>query len=131
MSATKFTPEIRGEIIERTSAGVSLRDIGHATGVQMITIQKWLRRGREEEAGEFAEFAAAVDSARKAANDRPEPLTDDEHARLVAKAARNGSVAALKLAWEMILADRNLEPEEEGPTDPLAELDELAARRAA
>ena len=62
---------------------------------------------------------------------RAEPLTEDEHRRLVAEAARKGSIQAMKLAWLMILAERRAEEDEgEAPDGTLASVDQLAEARA-
>ena len=78
------------------------------------------------------EFQRAVEKARvEAEAARPEPLTEDEHRSLVAEACRRNSVQAMKLAWVMILADRQSENEEtEAADNPLAKFDQLAEARA-
>lgn len=129
MSATKFTPEVRGGLLERAAAGVSLADSCQAVGLRLNTAKSWIARGRRETDGVYAEFAEEFDAARRAASERPEPLTEDELRRLVSQMVRQGSVAAAKLYWTMLLTDRG----EEVTLDvdhPLAELDELRARRA-
>ena|GEM_PF-6772797 len=78
MSASKFTPEVRGGLIERTAAGVSLRDASRAVGVREATVKSWITRGRGEDEGDYAEFVAAVDTVRTEARDRPGPLTREE-----------------------------------------------------
>lgn len=127
---SKFNPEARAVLIGGIANGLTLEDAARAAGVGTQTVKTWLRRGRKEESGEFAEFARAVTESRDKA--LPEPLTEDEHRRLVSAIARKGSVQALKLYWEIILADRDAnETEDEQPADPLAGVDELAERRAA
>jgi IS30 family transposase len=131
MSESKFTPEIRGALIERTAAGVSLRDACRALGLREATVKGWLTRGRRENDGDYAAFAAAVDRARADRRSRPEPMDADELARRVSEMVRGGSVQAAKLRWEML---RAAEPDGEGvkdDDDPLAEVDELARRRTA
>ena len=51
MSASKFTPEARGEVVERTAAGVSLADVCRAVGVREKTVKGWITRGRQEPEG--------------------------------------------------------------------------------
>lgn len=132
MAVSKFTPEIRGGLIERFAAGVSLEDACRAVGITEKTAKKWLARGRKDGVGPFADFARDVDEARAEAKARPEPMDAEELARVVSEAARKGSVAAMKLRQEMLLADRRTAEEpEEAPQDPLAGVDELAQRRAA
>ncbi len=127
--ASKFTPEIRGALIERFAAGVTVEEAARAADVSTKTLKRWLTRGRREEQGEFATFLTAVEEAREQARSRPDPMTPEEHRLAVSESARNGSVQAMKLYWEMICADRD--EAEEAPTDPLEALDELAAKRAA
>jgi IS30 family transposase len=129
--ASKFTPETRGVIIERTAAGVSLADISTALDIRLPTLKGWLTRGRREESGQYHDFAQAIESARDEAKARPEPMDEDELLHVVSETARKGSVAAMKLRWEMICAHRQPAEAEEPQADPLAAVDELAARRAA
>jgi hypothetical protein len=123
MSASKFTPENRGALIERTAAGVSLRDAARAVGVREATVKSWVTRGRREVEGESAEFAAALDAARDEARGRPGPLTREEFELRLAEAVRGGSVQAMKLWAELHLAGQ------EAPEEPLDEFDELRERR--
>ena len=81
VSASKFTPECRGGLIERTGAGVSLADACRAEGLRLNTVKSWLQRGRRESKGPYAEFAQAIEEARQAAKDRPSPMDGDELAR--------------------------------------------------
>lgn len=104
MAASKFTPEARGALLERFAAGVSLRDACRALELRERTVKGWLTRGRRESSGDYADFATAVDEARQAARDRPEPMTADELQRVVSETARKGSVQAQKLYWEMLRA---------------------------
>jgi hypothetical protein len=129
VSASKFTPEIRGGLLERTAAGVSLSDAARAVGVRETTAKSWLTRGRREESGEYADFAAAMDEAREAAKSRPDAMDEAELGRLVSGMARKGSVQAAKLSWEMLRAPSG--DEDTATDDPLAEVDELARRRRA
>jgi hypothetical protein len=123
MSATKFTPEHRGGLIERTGAGVPLADACRAEGLRLNTVKSWLQRGRRESKGPYAEFAQAIEEARQAARDRPSQMDEDELARVVSQMARSGSVQAAKLRWEML---RSEEGQEHGQGDIL---DELEAKR--
>jgi transposase len=123
MSASKFTPETRGALLERVAAGVSLRDACRAVGLRDGTVKGWLARGRQEGSGPYSEFAEAIDQARQAAKDRPQPMDADELAQVVSEMARNGSVQAAKLRWEMLRAS------EGGERAPGDILDELEARR--
>ena len=124
MSASKFTPEIRGALLERIAAGVSLSDAARAAEVREATVKGWLTRGRREASGDYSDFARRVDEARAAAEERPEPMGTDELAIVVSEMVRKGSVQAAKLRWEML---RGADEEPEAPAD---EFDELKARRA-
>jgi DNA-directed RNA polymerase specialized sigma24 family protein len=42
VSASKFTPEARGAVLERTAAGLSLRDACRAIGLREATVKGWL-----------------------------------------------------------------------------------------
>lgn len=127
--ARKWTPENRGALIERVAAGLSHQDACRAVGVSYPSLKAWMKRGRAGD-DEYAEFVQALEQAREQAKARPEPMDEEELLRVVSEAARKGSVQAMKLRWEMILADRNAD-EEEQPADPLAAIDELAERRSA
>ena len=56
VSASKFTAEVRGELIERTGLGLSLADACRSVGVREATVKGWLTRGRREGSGDYAEF---------------------------------------------------------------------------
>lgn len=128
MAASLFTPEVRGGLLERICAGVSTKDAAKAVGVREKTVKGWLTKGRREASGEYAEFVQAVEEARAAAADRPEPMDEDELAREVSQMVRSGSVQAAKLRWEMLQAQR--EPEAPAEVDEFDELRERRARRA-
>lgn len=131
--AAAYTLEARGKVMAaitaRVELGVSVADAAVAENARPETVRGWLRRGRREDDGPYADFATAVNKARETAHSRPEPMDADELARVVSEQARRGSVQAMKLRWEMLRAP---DPEREGVTDddPLAEVDELARRRA-
>lgn len=130
MAKSKFLPETRGAIIERFAAGLTLPDTALAVGINPTTLKGWLKKGRRQEKGPYADFATAVDEAKREARERPEPMDYDELLRVVSESARKGNTQAMKLRWEMICADRNTDEEEEEPADPVAAVDELAQRRA-
>ena len=128
---SKFTPEARGALLERTAAGVPLADACRAVGLREATVKGWLTRGRREGSGEYAAFVEALEEARVEVRSRPAPMDEEELARVVSTAARAGSVQAMKLRW-LMLARGRLAPGEEDTADgddPLAEVDELARRR--
>jgi len=115
-----------GPVLAAVEAGCSLADAARQAGVAERTVKRWLARGRREQAGAHQEFTEAVEKV-WAARELPssdEPMDGHELRVSVSEAARAGSVPAMKLYWEMLLADRERRP------NPLAEFDELARRRA-
>ena len=129
MAKSKFLPETRGAIVERFAAGLTLPDTALAVGINPTTLKGWLKKGRQQDKGPYADFAAAVDEAKREAKARPEPMDEDELLRVVSESARKGNTQAMKLRWEMICADRSANEEPEAPADPVAAVDELALRR--
>jgi transposase-like protein len=119
-----FTPTARAEIVARVEVGLSLADAAVASGVNVETARSWLARGRRE----YHEWALAIERARESAT-VIEPMGAEELKRHMAVMVRAGSVSAGRLLWEMIRADS--EPKQVPAFDPLAEVDALAARRAA
>lgn len=118
---TKFLPETRQAIIGLVGDGLCLKDAARAAGVREKTLKGWLTRGRKEDSGSYREFADAIDVARREVEAREKPMTRDELKLVVSRAAKNGSVAAQKLYWEMLHRGASTPPET--PSDPFAELD--------
>lgn|GEM_PF-4575624 len=129
--ATKFTPENRDGILELLADGLSLKDASREVGVREKTVKGWLTRGRKEEDGEYAEFAAAVDSAREEFEQKERPMSEAELLLAVSRAAKKGSVAAQKLLWDMLRASKGDEggESERSPFDEL-EPDDEGAKKA-
>ena len=128
MAASKFTPEIRGALIERTAAGLSLPDACQAVQIREATVKGWLTRGRQEPEGEYAEFVAAIDAAREDAQSRPEPMDEAELLAVMSGLARRGSVNAGKV----VLAILRRRSGDDSIDRRVAQAeDELALRRAA
>jgi len=125
MSASRFTPAVRGDLVARAAAGASLADASRAVGLRLNTVKAWISRGRREADGPYFAFVADLDAARRVASERPEPLTAEQFRGHLDDAVRAGSVAAMKL-WSALYLDD--EPEEV-TTDDLSELDDLARRR--
>lgn len=132
MAASKFTPERRAAAVEHFAGGMSVPAVAELIEVRVPTLKSWLTRGRREEGTVHADFARAVAAARQAAEDRDEPMDEDELRRVVSRSARKGNVQAQKLYWEMIRADRDEVTQTEEPEgfDALDEGDELAQARA-
>lgn len=131
MAETKFTPENRAALIERTSAGISLADAARDLEIRLPTVKSWITKGRKQTSGPYFAFVIEIDAARIKAAAAPEAMTPEEHRLKVAELCRKGSIAALKLYWEMLRADQNADETEDEPANPLAAVDELAQRRAA
>lgn len=123
-----MTPTTRAVLVRAIATGITIETACEIAGVHRTTFHRWTRGTRPVE----REFQRAVEKARvEAEAARPEPLTEDEHRSLVAEACRRNSVQAMKLAWVMILADRQSENEEtEAADNPLAKFDQLAEARA-
>jgi hypothetical protein len=132
MASSKFTPEVRGALLDLLADGLVLKDACRETEVREKTVKGWLTRGRKEDDGDYAEFAAAVDASRQDATDFESPMDEDELKLAVSRAAKKGSVAAQKLLWEMQRAATNDPADEDAdPFSALDSEDELAKKRAA
>jgi hypothetical protein len=119
VSASKFTPEVRRALVERTAQSLSLADACRSEGLRLNTVKGWLRRGRREDSGPYADFAQAIEQARARSASRPEPMDADELAQVVSQMARKGSVQAAKLRWEMLRAPDAERPERGDEFDEL------------
>ncbi|HUB99109.1 MAG TPA: transposase [Solirubrobacterales bacterium] len=133
MAASKFTAEITEGLIELVTDGLTIKDAALAMEVREKTVRNWLAKGRGEEDGPHAAFAEAIEEAQQESQSKEEPMDRDELLLVVSKAARKGSVQAMKLMEEMLRA----KPDDPGekPEDPFDTLDsetedELAAARA-
>lgn len=102
------------EIVASVRAGATIDEAARLVDVAVASVRRWLRDGRKNPDGRYAAFAAAVDGARserklaeRALKDGP--LTTDEAVLLLARAARKGSVPALRLWFERRAADESSE----------------------
>ena len=120
MATSKFTPEIRETFTCLTEDGLTIADAARVTGIGEKTAKRWLARGRRETDGAYRDFADAVDRAREARDQAEPPLDPAELKAVVSRAAKKGSVQAMKLYWQMIRVEQ--QPGSE-PADPFAELD--------
>ena len=120
MATSKFTPANRETFAALTEDGLTIADAARVTGIGEKTAKRWLARGRRETSGEYRDFADAVERAREARDEAEPPLDQAELKAVVSRAARKGSVQAMKLRWEMLRAEELPAPE---PDDPFAELD--------
>lgn len=136
MAASKFTPEITEGLIELIGDGLTIKDAALAMEVREKTVRNWLAKGRSEEDGPHAAFADSIEEAQQVAEERVEPMDRDELLLVVSKAARLGSVQAMKLMEEMLRRGAN-DDSDEKPSDPfdaldseVPSLDEARARKA-
>jgi hypothetical protein len=60
---SKLTPERRKQIVSAVAAGVPVKYASAKAGVTDATVWRWIQRGRAEERGIYAEFAAAMEQA--------------------------------------------------------------------
>ncbi|KKL60475.1 hypothetical protein LCGC14_2204980, partial [marine sediment metagenome] len=90
MSETKFTETRRFQILGAIRSDVSYADAAREAGVSPSTLRAWLRRGRRDSDGPYAEFAAAVEREKQAAAE--EPLSEAELVRILERQARHGSI---------------------------------------
>ena len=91
------------EICASVEAGCSIEEAARNADVPIATARRWLRDGRKGREP-YVAFTEAVDGARgarKAAERALDgPLSTEEAELLLAKAARKGSVPALRLWFE-------------------------------
>ena len=120
MAASKWTADHREAFINLTRSGLGIADAARETGVREKTAKGWLARGRQETSGEYRDFTDAVEAARLERDQAEQPMDPDELKLVVSRAAKKGSVRAMKLRWEMIRAEQ--QPGSE-PADPFAALD--------
>jgi len=89
-------------ILDAVACGATIEEAAVMAEINIHTIRSWLQRGRK--GGPLAEFAKALDDTRAARKNAEAeldgPLTDHEAELLIAKAARKGSVPALRLHYE-------------------------------
>jgi len=135
-SRIRFTPDLRERFLTLVERGDSIEEACADVGVSRATVTKWAARGRKGNVLDdgSVEFAFRLDEIREGANE--EGLSRDDIIRLLEKAARNGSVQAMKLLLER---QEKKDADTDGPAseshdeqDPFAALegDEVAQRRA-
>lgn len=121
--------EVGPRVLAAIAAGASVADAAQHVGIAERTVKGWLTRGRRKPDSQYGPFAEQVDRIRTE-REAVELGTRDDLLAVTWRAAKNGSVPAMRLYSELIDADRDSNAQEDSE-DPLAELDELAARRAA
>jgi len=96
------------QIVASVRAGATIEEAARAADVPVATARRWLRDGRKGKPG-YVEFASAVDGCRgerrEAERALEGPLSAEEAEGLLARAARKGSVPALRLFYERKAAD--------------------------
>jgi transposase-like protein len=126
MSRLSKTFEQNAEsVAEAVEAGAGIVDAARGADCQPRTVERWLQRGREDPEGPYGTFTARVDAAREMQRlpgpEEAKIMSRTELLAVISRAARRGSVPAMKLLAEQ------LDPE---PSKP-SRVDELKARRAA
>jgi hypothetical protein len=90
-------------VLSCVRAGASIDEAARQAGVPVPTVRRWLNDGRKAPDGRYGAWTAEVDAVRRdranAEDGLDGPLTDDEADELLARAARQGSIAALKLFY--------------------------------
>lgn len=131
-SMSCFSPEVAAGLIRSVKAGATIDEAARRLGVPVNTARGWLRDGRRDPAGKYGSLALLVDGHRrdrqeteKAAAKADGPLTVAEAEMLLSRAAREGSVAAVR-TW----LERFAGPQPASETDPFSQFDELAAKRS-
>jgi hypothetical protein len=84
--------------------GLTLSEAAEQAEVSARSVKCWIARGRDvatETDQPFGDFAVAVEAIRTAYTCRAIKLTEEGLRRVVSHAARNGSVRAMRLWWEM------------------------------
>lgn len=135
--APRFSPEVQEAFVRFARMGISIRDAAREIGISEKTVKRWLLNGTREPDGPYGEFTRRVNVAREQADGDglSEEMTPEELLRVASRAARKGSVQAMRLVWDM-LGKRRAEPgsEDDGEEgsrdeDQMKALDELAERR--
>jgi transposase len=135
-SKIRFTVDMRERFLTLLERGDSIEDACADVGISRATVTKWAARGRRPDAPDdgSAEFAFRFDELREGRNEPS--LSQDDVIRLLEKAARKGSVQAMKhlidRPWEKKDGASDGQDAPEAEQDPFAALEgnELAQRRA-
>jgi hypothetical protein len=96
------------ELLACVKAGATVEEAAVAQDVPIGTARRWLRDGRQGKRP-YVEFSTQVDECRgerrEAERALEGPLSPEEAESLLARAARKGSVPALRLFYERRAAD--------------------------
>jgi hypothetical protein len=124
MSGKSRFSEVRESLIAAVESGTTIGDAARAADVAEATVRGWLREGRRDPESRYAAFAQAIDAARAARPELPEPgLSEADVVALLEQAAKRGSVPAQKA-----LLDRFERQRDNGNREP-DEFDQLKASR--
>lgn len=107
-------------VLEGIRAGATVGEAGAGEDVAESTIHGWLKRGRKDPLSKYGKFAGQVDEAftartMPAPGDRP--ADRGELLMMATRAARGGSVTAMRLLAEL------LEPTDKNKGDSLTDFD--------
>lgn len=97
-----------GRVTAAIAAGVSVGDAGREVGVSRRTVQRWIARGRDEAAHPaLRRLALRVDAARRRQQIGTGVISSlPEIYRVIDRAARAGSVEAMRLVYRRLLQKR-------------------------
>jgi hypothetical protein len=137
MKASPTFERLGTEVLSSILAGASPPEAAHHHDLSPRTVQRWLKKGREDPAGPYGNFARIVDDAHEARSLPEElPLDEGELRGLLARTARRGNVQAMKLYFDVFLRGDRRGPSGQLPgqtsiNDPFDELEaqDQAARR--
>lgn len=108
MPGEAFSEALGARLAGMVEAGVSIAEASARAGVPERTVHKWLSRGRYEVGTPHARFARAIDGVTDA--EAPH-LREDDLVRLLERAARRGSVSAMRALLERRVDQREYPPD--------------------
>ena len=94
-------------VLASMAAGASVADAARNHDVSSRTVYRWLARGRRDPTSAYGPFADQVDRLRdlRRLPTAGHLMAEDEFRQCVWRAARAGSVSAMRLAWKILRAD--------------------------
>ncbi|HYI37253.1 MAG TPA: hypothetical protein VEX39_11635 [Thermoleophilaceae bacterium] len=120
--------EVQAPLVAAVVNGATVAEAAVTVGAPYRTVKRWLARGRSESDSRYVGFAAAIDAARERSGAIEETDLSEQELEAVAwRAARAGSVLAMRLCWELLQRRRVANPSAEEQI--FLELDEIALRR--
>ena len=96
-----------GPVLASMAAGASIADSARSHEISPRTVYRWLARGRRDPTSAYGPFADQVDRLRdlRRLPTAGHLMAEDEFRECVWRAARAGSVPAMRLAWKILRAD--------------------------